>query len=121
MKLNALERQFPVPYAHDFPSVRLGRKLEIIRQGGVLGTQGMIAAGFERLGKSSKHGFAVMFHHRRLAMHQSFRAHDVAAEVTDKALVSEADAKYRHLLRKHTDHRKRYTGIFGPPGTRPSE
>jgi hypothetical protein len=49
-------------------------------------------------------------------MHQSRRAHDVAAEVLHQRLVAKADAQYRQGPLEGRDHLERYAGVFGPAG-----
>ena len=117
VELDAMHRQLAVREAHHQAIAGLGRDGEIVRHGGAVDHQRMIARRPERAVDAAEHAFAAMAHLGQLAVHRHRRPHHVAAEHLADRLMAEADAEHRNGRRGLRDEVEADAGLVG--GARP--
>src|SRR5262249_17799378 len=91
MELHAVHRQGLVREPHDQSVIGFGHGRQLVRHGGAIDDQRMIARGLERAVDAAEHAAALMLDRRQLAMHRDRRPHHLAAEDLPDRLVAEAD------------------------------
>src|SRR6266404_2019612 len=117
MELDAVNRELAMLQSHHFAFGRLGRDLEAIWQSFTPDDEGMITRRFEWIRKVREHTAVMMLHGRSLAVHQSRRLNNLAAEHRADALMAETNAKDRRSRTESANHFVADPGILGPAGT----
>src|SRR5262249_26009412 len=100
MKLHALNRILLMTKPHDRAVRRSRCNLKLVRQSLFGNNQRMIARARYRILQTAENCLAVVRDLARLSMHQLWCANNIAAKSCANRLMSQADAKNRHLTRK---------------------
>ena len=98
-------------HTHDFAVVGPGRHLKFRRARRALDGQRMVAIHGEPFRQPGEYARSRSVNDRGLAMHQSLRAYDLAAQRSANALVPETNAQDRQLADEMTDRLDRDTGL----------
>src|SRR5580765_891354 len=120
MELHALQREFPVPQAHDDSRpVALHDMCADFEFGGQIvfrNNERVVAGSSHWRIQPAENRLPIMLNAAGLAMHQILGAHDPSSECLAERLMSETHPQYRHFSRKVADQRHADPGVCGCAG-----
>ena len=111
MELDPPDGKGAVPQAHDLALLGLGGDLQVLREGGALHEERMVAGAREPLGKAPEQIGVSVPDRRGLAVHQPACADHVAPEVLPDRLVAEAYPEDGPAPGEGLDDVERHAGI----------
>src|SRR5579875_389279 len=100
VELDAFYRVLLVPEPYDDAVCGAGRDLEFLGEAFFRDDERVVPGAGHRAVDAGEDGAAVVLHGAGFAVHELWRAHDVAPECRDERLVAEADTKDGHLARE---------------------
>src|SRR4030095_3387962 len=115
-ELHPFDAERLVAHSHNLTLGRFRADLKTVGQRLTVNDERMVAGSLEGIRQIAENRTAVVSHHRRFAMHQTFGADDFTTKGDSERLMAKANPQQRQLAAEILDGLYRDTGLFRRTG-----